>query len=98
MRDRRRSAPAANTSVFVVKPCKEGSPMNEKQLCATAYALNGLEKHGYPVRVLRVLDAVPNDDLRPVRLQRWADSLWRTLRVPVFPRGDSTPPVFLVPA
>lgn len=72
--------------------------MNEKQLCATAYALNGLEKHGYPVRVLRVLDAVPNDDLRPVRLQRWADSLWRTLKVPVFPRGDTTPPVFLVPA
>ncbi len=71
---------------------------SNKQLAATLFPLSGLAGHTFTLRVLRVLDPVPNDDLRAVRLQRWADQLWKDLRGPVFPTNRYGFPGFLVPA
>jgi len=69
-----------------------------KQLGATLFPLQGLAGQVFKLRVLRVLDPVPNDDLRAVRLQRWADQLWKDLRGPVFPTARYGFPGFLAPA
>ena len=72
--------------------------MNSRQLCATMFPLVGLTDQQFRVRVLRVLDNIPNDDLRPIRMQRWADILWHDLKVPVFPSYKMGSPAFVVPS
>lgn len=67
-------------------------------LAATLYPLLGLEKTRYRFRLLKVLDKVPQDNNKSIRIQRWADRLWREeLRCPVYPttRFDGTG--FLIP-
>jgi len=69
-----------------------------RRLAATLYPLIGLESVCYRFRVLRVREPIPKDDLRPVRLQRWADRLWRRdLRSPVYPTTRFGDPAFLIP-
>jgi hypothetical protein len=67
-------------------------------LAATLYPLVGLEKTRYCFRLLKVLEQVPQDNNKSIRIQRWADRLWREeLRCPVYPttRFDGTG--FLIP-
>jgi hypothetical protein len=67
-------------------------------LGATLYPLLGLEKKRYCFRLLKVIEKVPQDNNKTIRIQRWADRLWREeLRCPVYPttRFDCTG--FLIP-
>jgi len=67
-------------------------------LAATLYPLLGLEKTHYRFRLLKVIEKVPQDNNKSIRIQRWADRLWREeLRCPVYPttRFDGTG--FLIP-
>ncbi|MGF2035397.1 MAG: Piwi domain-containing protein [Nostoc sp. CmiVER01] len=67
-------------------------------LAATLYPLVGLEKTRYRFRLLKVIEKVPQDNNKSIRIQRWADRLWREeLRCPVYPttRFDGTG--FLIP-
>jgi len=62
------------------------------------FPLAGLADQQFRIRVLRILENIPNDDLRPIRMQRWADTLWHVLKVPVFPSNKTGVPAFVVPA
>jgi hypothetical protein len=69
-----------------------------RKLAATLYPLVGLEGTCYEFRVLKVREPIPEDNLRPIRLQRWADRLWRReLRCPVYPSARFGFPAFLIP-
>lgn len=69
-----------------------------KKLAATLYLLAGLEATRYRFRILRVREPIPMDNLRSIRLQRWADKLWRReLRCPVYPTARLGYPAFLIP-
>ena len=70
----------------------------EKLLAASLFPISGLKGNSYTFRVLRVLDSLPNDNMRPIRLQRWADHLWHELRCAVFPTGRFDSPAFIIPA
>ena len=71
---------------------------HERQLAATLYPLVGLEGIRYRFRVLRVRERVPNDNMRPRRIQKWADRLWRKeLRCPVYSTNRFDSPAFLIP-
>ncbi len=69
-----------------------------RQLAATLYSLVGLESMRYRFRVLSVRERMPQDNFRPIRMQRWADRLWRQeLRCPVYPSTRFGFPSFLIP-
>jgi hypothetical protein len=70
----------------------------QKLLAASLFPILGLKDCSYTFRLLRVLDSLPNDNMRPIRLQRWADHLWHELRCPVFPSGRFGTPAFIIPA
>ncbi len=73
-------------------------PIDFRQLAATLYPLVGLEGIRYRFRVLRVREPIPHDNLRPKRMQQWADRLWRQeLRCPVYPSTRFGYPAFLIP-
>lgn len=72
---------------------------NQKLLAASLFPLNGLQGLPFKLRMLRVVDALPNDNYRPIRLQGWADDLWHdVLKCPVFPTSRFDFPGFIVPA
>lgn len=72
---------------------------NQKLLAASLFPVNGLQGLPFKLRVLRVVDALPNDNYRPIRLQGWADDLWHdVLKCPVFPTSRFDFPGFIVPA
>jgi len=67
-------------------------------LGATLYPLFGLEKTHYSFRLLKVLEKVPQDNYKSIRMQRWADRLWREdLRCPVYPTTRFDGAGFLIP-
>lgn len=69
-----------------------------RRLAATIYPIKGIHKKIFTFRVLRVREPVPNDNLKPIRLQKWADRLWRKeLRCPVYPSSRMGFPAFLIP-
>lgn len=69
-----------------------------RELAATLYPLTGLERTQYRFRVLRIRENIPFDNYRPIRLQRWADHLWRKLlRCPVYTTSRFEFPAFLIP-
>jgi hypothetical protein len=71
---------------------------DSRQLAATLYPLVGLEGIRYRFRLLRVREPIPQDNLRPKRMQQWADRLWRQeLRCPVYPSTRFGYPAFLIP-
>ena len=71
---------------------------DSRQLAATLYPLVGLEGIHYRFRVLRVREPIPQDNLRPKRMQQWADKLWRQeLRCPVYPSTRFGFSAFLIP-
>src|SRR5258708_20000984 len=68
------------------------------KLAASLYSLVGLEGMRYPFRVLSVRERIHQDNFRPIRMQRWADRLWRQeLRCPVYPSTRFGFPTFLIP-
>ena len=70
----------------------------EKMLAATLYPIKGIEGVEYVFRVLKIRETIPQDSLRSLRLQRWADRLWRReLRCPVYPTSRFGVPAFLIP-
>jgi len=72
---------------------------NQKLLAASLFPMDGLQGLSFKLRVLRVVDALPNDNYRPIRLQAWADDLWHNvLKCPVFPTSRFDFPGFIVPA
>jgi hypothetical protein len=71
----------------------------QRKLAATLYPIVGLEGVRYQFRVLRVQEKMPADNYRPIRLQKWADRLWRqVLYCPVYPTSRFDGPAFFVPA
>ena len=69
-----------------------------RYLGATLYPLLGLEKKLYRFRILKVTEKIPQDNNQPIRLQRWADKLWREeLFCPVYPTKSFGHPAFLIP-
>jgi hypothetical protein len=72
---------------------------NQKLLAASLFPITGLQGVPFKLRVLRVLDALPNDNYRPIRLQGWADDLWHNvLKCPVFTTSRFEFPGFIIPA
>ena len=72
---------------------------NQKLLAASLFPINGLQGLPFKLRVLRVVDALPNDNFRPIRMQAWADNLWHdVLKCPVFTTSRFDFPGFIVPA
>jgi hypothetical protein len=71
---------------------------NKKELAATLFPIEGLSGTKYRFKILKVRERIPDDNKRPIRLQKWADSLWRhELRCPVFPTSRFRYPAFLIP-
>ncbi|NES06861.1 MAG: hypothetical protein F6K22_31035 [Okeania sp. SIO2F4] len=65
---------------------------------ATLYPLLGVEKEVYRFRILKVTEKIPKDNNQSIRLQRWADKLWREeLFCPVYPTKRFGYPAFLIP-
>jgi hypothetical protein len=72
--------------------------VSSRELSATLYPLDGVAGARFRLRILKVREAIPQDNHRPRRLQRWADDLWRRhLRCPVYPTGRFGDPAFLIP-
>jgi hypothetical protein len=66
-------------------------------LAATLYRIEGLPS-SYRLRVLKPRERIPEDNRRPIRLQKWADYLWRdVLKCPVYSTGRFEQPAFLIP-
>jgi hypothetical protein len=71
---------------------------DQRELAATLYPIIGLEGVPYVFRVLKVRERTLEDSLRPIRMQRWADRLWRwVLKCPVYPASGFESPTFLIP-
>jgi len=69
-----------------------------KQLATTLFPIHGLTGTTYKFRVLKVREKIPEDNKQPIRLQKWADKLWRQdLRCPVFPTKRFGYPAFIIP-
>jgi len=69
-----------------------------RMLAASLYPIEGLKESVYRFRVLKVRERIPEDNLRPIRIQRWSDRLWRkVLRCPVYPTSRLGGPAFLIP-
>jgi len=70
----------------------------KSELAATLFPISGLQDTNFKLRVLRVKENVPNDNKKSIRLQQWADQLWRKkLFCPVFPTERFGYPAFLIP-
>lgn len=71
---------------------------NKRELAATLFPIDGLSDTTYEFRILKVRERIPEDNRQPIRLQNWADRLWRRdLRCPVFPTNRFGYPAFIVP-
>ncbi|WP_375478945.1 hypothetical protein [uncultured Nostoc sp.] len=67
-------------------------------LGATLYPLTGLEQVEHRFRVLKVRESIPRDNAQPIRLQKWADRIWRQyLKCPTHPTQRFGFPAFLIP-
>jgi len=71
---------------------------NKRELVATLFPIDGLSDTTYKFRILKVRERIPEDNKQPIRLQKWADRLWRRdLRCPVFSTNRFGYPAFLIP-
>ena len=72
--------------------------MNEKQLGATLFAINGLPDQPFRLRVLKVRERIPQDSHTSIRLSKWATSLWKNeLKQAVVPLYRRDYAAFLTP-
>lgn len=71
---------------------------NSKKLAATLFPIEGLLQSCFQFRVLTVRETIPEDNHRPIRMQKWADSLWQSiLKCPVYPTRINGKSAFLIP-
>lgn len=63
------------------------------------FEISSAHRLQFRYRLLKVREPLPDDVRQPIRLQKWADELWRKrLRCPVFPFRDNKAAYFLIPA
>ena len=71
--------------------------MKEK-LTPSIFPIEGLSEVLFKFRILKVRENIPQDNKLPIRLQKWADELWKKhLKIPVFPTQRFNYPAFIVP-
>ncbi|MCL0095659.1 hypothetical protein M1O52_03960 [Dehalococcoidia bacterium] len=69
-----------------------------RKLAASLFPLDGVSDSIYRFRVLKLRERIPDDNFRPIRMQKWADRLWRyILKCPVYPTFKYGYPAFLIP-
>src|SRR6266566_4462164 len=74
----------------------QGVSMN---IAYTLFEITNADRLSFRYRLIKVREPLPDDALQPIRLQRWADELWRRrLRCPVFPLRRDSDAFFIVPA
>ncbi len=65
----------------------------------TLFEITNAKDLQFRYRFIKVRESLPDDARQPIRLQRWADELWRRrLRCPVFPLRRGSDAFFIVPA
>ncbi len=65
----------------------------------TLFEITNASQLSFRYRLLKVREPLPDDARQPIRLQKWADELWRRrLRCPVFPMRRGNDAFFIVPA
>jgi hypothetical protein len=65
----------------------------------TLFEITNAKAFRFRYRMIKVRESLPDDPRQPIRLQRWADELWRhRLRCPVFPLRQGSDAYFIVPA
>lgn len=65
----------------------------------TLFEILNADRLQFRYRYLKVREPLPDDVRQPIRLQRWADELWRRrLHCPVFPHKSGKNAFFVVPA
>jgi hypothetical protein len=65
----------------------------------TLFEIANAKNFRFRYRLIKVRESLPDDARQPIRLQRWADELWRRrLRCPVFPLRRGAEAFFIVPA
>lgn len=68
-------------------------------LAYTLFEIRNSQQLDFRYRLLKVRERLPDDNYRPVRVQKWADEMWRRrLKCPVFPRSRDTDAYFIMPA
>ncbi len=73
--------------------------MADRRLAALLFPIQGVQSDKFSFRFFRILEALPEDNWLPIRMQRWADRLWRReLRCPVYPTVLDNSRGFLVPS
>jgi hypothetical protein len=73
--------------------------MTTRRLAALLFPIQGLQSDSFSFRFFGVREALPNDNLLPIRMQRWADRLWRReFRCPVYTTVLDGKRGFLVPS
>jgi len=73
--------------------------MIARRLGALLFPISGIEGENFSFRFIRIKEALPADNTLPIRMQRWADRLWRLdLKCPVYPTKQDGVHGFLVPA
>jgi hypothetical protein len=65
----------------------------------TLFEITNANALSFRYRFIKVRESLPDDARQPIRLQRWADELWRRrLHCPVFPLRRGSDAFFIVPA
>lgn len=65
----------------------------------TLFEIIDADRLQFRYRFLKIREPLPDDVRQPIRLQRWADELWRRrLHCPVFPHKSGKNAFFVVPA
>jgi hypothetical protein len=73
--------------------------MSDRRLAALLFPIQGIQPDKFSFRFFRICESLPEDNWLPIRMQRWADRLWRReLRCPVYPTVLNGRRGFLVPS
>jgi hypothetical protein len=73
--------------------------MDDRRLAALLFPIQGVQADRFSFRFFRIREPLPDDNWLPIRMQRWADRLWRReLRCPVYPTFLDGARGFLVPS
>jgi hypothetical protein len=69
------------------------------RIAYTLFEIANATQLSFRYRLLKVRELLPDDPRQPIRLQRWADELWRRrLHCPVFPTRVGKDAFFMIPA
>lgn len=80
-------------------PISARVPAISMKIAYTLFELTNASRLSFRYRLVKVREPLPDDVRQPVRLQRWADELWRQrLGCPVYPMRRGKNAFFIVPA